>query len=129
MTMTEEEIVRHYRQAASKARDIGVLADLNTTDRKTIRAILTAAGEIVPKTPGRRQGTRKKEAEEVSTGSNDQIDWNDTCGRVKQIMDAVPKDIDAAVRRQAGRLCLSILAESIAAALGVEQRGLERNDG
>ena len=28
MTMTNEEIVRHYRQAADKAADIKVLADL-----------------------------------------------------------------------------------------------------
>lgn len=48
MTMTNEEIVRHYREAADKAADIQVLADLNVTSKNEIIAILEAAGETLP---------------------------------------------------------------------------------
>ena len=48
MTMTNEEIVRHYRQAADKSAEIRVLADLNVTDRNEIIAILEDAGEVLP---------------------------------------------------------------------------------
>lgn len=48
MTMTNEEIVRHYREADDKAADIQILADLNVTKRKEIIAILENAGETIP---------------------------------------------------------------------------------
>lgn len=47
MDMTNEEIVRHYRQAKVKEDDIQVLADLNVTTRDSIISILTEAGEEV----------------------------------------------------------------------------------
>ena len=55
MTMTNEEIVRHYRQAADKAADIKVLADLNTTGKDEIIRTLENAGE---KIPGKSRGSR-----------------------------------------------------------------------
>ena len=55
MTMTNEEIVRHYRQAADKAADIKVLADLNTTSKNEIIGILEDAGEALP---GKRRAGR-----------------------------------------------------------------------
>ncbi len=55
MTMTNEEIVRHYRQADDKAADIKVLADLNVTGKDEIIGILEAAGE---KIPGRSRGSK-----------------------------------------------------------------------
>lgn len=48
MTMTNEEIVRHYREAADKAADIRVLADLNVTSKNEIIGILEDAGEALP---------------------------------------------------------------------------------
>lgn len=44
MQMSAEEIVRHYQQAKNKSADIGVLADLNSTDKASIRAVLADAG-------------------------------------------------------------------------------------
>ena len=55
MTMTNEEIVRHYRQASDKAADIKVLADLNATSRNEIIAVLEDAGE---KIPGKSRGSK-----------------------------------------------------------------------
>ena len=55
MTMTNEEIVRHYRQASDKAADIKVLADLNATSKNEVIAILEDAGE---KIPGKSRGSK-----------------------------------------------------------------------
>ena len=56
MQMTDDEIVRHYREARNKAKDIPVLADLNDCKPKEIREILIRAGELpqpvaLPKKP------------------------------------------------------------------------------
>ena len=48
MNMSNEEIVRHYRQAKDRDDDITVLADLNGTDRDTICTVLVDAGETLP---------------------------------------------------------------------------------
>lgn len=48
MTMTNEEIVREYRQAAHPAQQIGILADLNECKKKNIVEILREAGCKLP---------------------------------------------------------------------------------
>lgn len=57
MTMSPEEICRHYTQAANKAKDIQVLADLNATDKASIRAVLIDGGLLPPDKT--RRGKRK----------------------------------------------------------------------
>lgn len=59
MPMSNEEIVRYYRQAADKAEVIQILADLNVTSRDRILDILAEAGEPV-KRPQRRTQTYKR---------------------------------------------------------------------
>lgn len=51
MTMTNAEIVADYRQAKNKRSQIGILADLNSTDAGTIKDILREAGEPLPRSP------------------------------------------------------------------------------
>ena len=53
MQMTAEEICRHYTQASNKSKDIQVLADLNVTDKPSIRAILIDGGVLPPDPPKR----------------------------------------------------------------------------
>ena len=53
MQMTAEEICRHYTQASNKSKDIQVLADLNATDKPSIRAILIDGGVLPPDPPKR----------------------------------------------------------------------------
>lgn len=48
MTMTNEEIVRDYRQAKDPAQAIQILADLNCAGRKDIVRILQSGGAQVP---------------------------------------------------------------------------------
>lgn len=60
MNMTNEEIVRDYRAAKSKLKQVGILADLNGCDNKTIVNILIEEGESVP---GQFLPKRKKSVE------------------------------------------------------------------
>ena len=48
MDMTAEEICRHYRMAKDKKGDIKVLADLNATNKDSIKAVLVAGGLLEP---------------------------------------------------------------------------------
>jgi len=54
MTMTNEEIVRDYRQAKSPSKHIQLLADLNQCDKGSIIKILTEAGVKLPGNMGPR---------------------------------------------------------------------------
>lgn len=60
MVMTNEEIIRDYRQAKSKFIQLGVLADLNQVDRKVIAQILADAGEELP---GNYKGRPRKDGQ------------------------------------------------------------------
>ena len=69
MTMTAEEIVRHWRQAKKQdANELKVLADLNSTDRDTIRKVLEGAGEPVPRRQSRLRGDELRKAIEELYG-------------------------------------------------------------
>lgn len=52
MQMTNDEIVREYREAANKRAQIRILAQLNACPVETITDILTGAGEDIPKKTG-----------------------------------------------------------------------------
>lgn len=53
MYMTSEEIVRDYRQARDKSKQIKILADRNVVTQSEIRAILAEAGVEGVKAPQR----------------------------------------------------------------------------
>ncbi len=59
MEMINEEICRHYTQAADKKKDISILADLNTTNEAAIRAVLKKGGVLEEK-PDKRQESGKR---------------------------------------------------------------------
>ena len=59
MTMTNEEIIRDYREAKAPMKQIGILADMNCCTRKEIVAILVDAGLEVPKLYQKRPKTEK----------------------------------------------------------------------
>lgn len=66
MTMTEEEILRDYRQAKTKQKQIGILAELNACDKAEIKRILTEAGEQLPGNMGKKPRERTAAAEQRS---------------------------------------------------------------
>ena len=61
MMMSEEEILKSYDEAQNKSQQIGILADLNVTDKKEIREILKNNGREVPY--GRKVAQTKEGAE------------------------------------------------------------------
>lgn len=69
LPMTNDEICAMYRDAADKGKQIGILADLNCTDKDVIREILIDNGMM--KKPGRPSTgpkPRKPEVKQVCTG-------------------------------------------------------------
>lgn len=66
MDMTAEEIVRHYQQAKNKSADIKILAELNTTDTASIRAILIDAGVLAPDKDAKKPITPPKSNSELA---------------------------------------------------------------
>lgn len=132
MQMTAEEICRHYTQASNKSKDIQVLADLNATDKPSIRAILIDGGVLPPDPPkrGRKpradkpaeappaaptKRPRKPAAEAASAQAAATAPPPDASvyGRVEAILDAVPPGASERVRVQAHDLTMSLLTDYI----------------
>lgn len=67
MQMTEEEIVRRYKQADNKRDSIQILAELNACPKQTIRDILEANGLGVPKVGNRYTAQAKALKEKMAT--------------------------------------------------------------
>lgn len=65
MQMTVEEIIKNYMQAKDKAKQIGILADLNGCDKEKIRSILRTRGVELPT-----KGRPKKEQDIIKTDSS-----------------------------------------------------------
>ena len=86
MTMSPEEICRHYTQAANQKKDIQVLADLNGTDSASIRAVLIDGGLLPPDKTGRKRKqppeSRAELAEAVNAALDDGLDDKDAAERV-----------------------------------------------
>lgn len=64
MELPEREICAEYRQAKNKTAEIGILAELNATDKKTICEVLTRNGEKLPGNFGPRKTAKPGPAEE-----------------------------------------------------------------
>jgi hypothetical protein len=98
--MTNEEIVREYRQAAHPAQQIGILADLNECKKKAIVEILREAGcklpgyydKKPPKAPTGPQpveGPDEAPAEDVQPDASVEVPEIEDDGYVK-VTDALP---------------------------------------
>ena len=128
MVMTNEEIIRHYRQAKDKNKDVEVLADLNLTSQDTIREILIEAGAM------RRSFTRKPKDETVEkeaqtskaqekkpakTHSKHEI--NDGCYiSIESIISNIPTGASVSIRKCAYTLCMTIFTDYLKAKLRVD---------
>lgn len=103
MNMTNEEIVREYRQAKSRMKQIGILADENGCDSRTIVNILIEEGESVPGNflPKRKKHTEgpspvelepKKESFELTTQPEPAIDRLTVAGLIEALK-TMPQDV------------------------------------
>lgn len=57
MQMSNEEIVKSYKEAKNKAKQLGILAELNACDKQKIKEILTGSGMDYRRLP---RGEKKK---------------------------------------------------------------------
>lgn len=120
MQMTDDEIVRHYREARNKAKDIPVLADLNDCKPKEIREILIKAGEL-PQPVAPPKKPEPPQDEELLSPSP--LDASGVYSRVEQILDAIPGDGDELIREKAFSLCLALLTDDLLGRLGLKEGG------
>ena len=116
MQMTDDEIVRHYRDARNKAKDITVLADLNDCKPKEIREILIRAGELpqpvaLPKKP--------ETPQDEGLFPPSPMDASGVYSRVEQILDAIPGDASDRSRGFAFDLCLALFVDDMKKRLGI----------
>lgn len=80
MQMTNEEIVREYNAAASKSKQIKILADLNCVTSGEIKAILAQAGVDGVKMPERTRQRKPVQTPETGPGprrsmSRSKLSW------------------------------------------------------
>ena len=137
MQMTDDEIVRHYREARNKAKDITVLADLNTCKPKEIREILIKAGELPqPVAPPKKPELPQDEgllppspqgecSRRGQRGRPGPLDNSGVYSRVEQILEAIPGDGDELIREKAFSLCLALLTDDLLGRLGLKEGGAE----
>ena len=141
MQMTAEEICRHYTQASNKSKDIQVLADLNATDKPSIRAILIDGGVLPPDPPKRgRKPRADKPAEPPLTASPKEpklkgivcpnavgdsgtpgvvVEGLNSYERVDKILGTLPDRASRKIRTRAYNLVMSMLADAIGERLGL----------
>lgn len=120
MQMTDDEIVRHYREARNKAKDIPVLADLNDCKPKEIREILIKAGELPqPAAPPK----KPEPPQDEGLLPPSPLDASGVYSRVEQILDAIPGDGDELIREKAFSLCLALLTDDLLGRLGLKEGG------
>lgn len=118
MMMTREEMVRHYAQAANKAKDIKVLADLNCVTPGEIRAALAQAGVEAPK----RTRTKKPAAGPAPTPAPVQEPaLPPVYGQAEAILAALPEGASHAVRRRAGELLADLFRDYLLERLGLNK--------
>ena len=135
MQMTDDEIVRHYREARNKAKDIPILADLNDCKPKEIREILIKAGELPqPVAPPKKPELPQDEgllppspqgecSRRGQRGRSGPPDASGVYSRVEQILDAIPGDGDELIREKAFSLCLALLTDDLLGRLGLKEGG------
>lgn len=101
MTMTPEEIVRDYKQAAKPMNQIKILAELNGCSNSEIAKILIEAGESVPgifMNRGKKKGIQPEEPEpekesfELKTENPPLVRTEITVGALIAALESVPAD-------------------------------------
>lgn len=106
MQMTEKEIIRSYKQALNKRKQIGVLADLNACPREDIVNILSAAG--VYNKPGKKPA-KKEDIPKVKRTVVKAV----KSGGVSAMPEDAKKEMDENIRRQLEEIKTSVSEEDV----------------
>ena len=126
MTMTNEEIVRDYNQAANKSKQIKVLAELNCVSPGEIRAVLAQAGVAGVEAPKR--GTRRKTEAPGAGMARPQGSEGTAQGpaasepriydRIETILAALPEGASDYIKAMARNLVAAMFRENLEQRLG-----------
>jgi len=108
MEMTNEEICRHYTQAADRRKDISILADLNGTNTAAICAVLKKGGvlEEKPKKAKAPSDTSVPAHEEAISAEI----WIDCMAKLVKL---IPCDANNEIKERTINLCTALLKEYI----------------
>ena len=113
MTMTNEEIVRDYNQAANKSKQIKVLAELNCVSPGEIKAVLAQAGVAGVEAP-KRLSQRKTEAPPPTTPSGEPEIYD----RIETILSALPEGASDCIKAIVRELVVALFREDLEQRLG-----------
>ena len=120
MTMTPEEIVRHYSQAKNKAKDIKVLADLNSVTPGEIRAVLAEAGVEGVSAPKRPVSIAKPAA--VPEQAPVSIPAPSVYDLIESVLTSMSAPyVSGQVRRSAADMLSALLADYLEERLGLKE--------
>ena len=114
MTMTNEEIVRDYNQAANKSKQIKVLAELNCVSPGEIRAVLAQAGVAGVKMPERIRPRKSAPEAAASPVTPDRTVYD----RIESILNSLPDDSTDYTIERAEELVLGLLKDYVWQRLG-----------
>lgn len=73
MQMSENEIVRNYRESKNKREQVTILADLNRCDKEEIIAILLKNGVDQRELPRKRKSKKSPEEEKKTQSATDTV--------------------------------------------------------
>lgn len=122
MQMTNEEIVRDYKAAANKQKQVRILADLNQTSPSEILTVLAEAGVAGVKKPEKIMPRKKPAAVAPAPEPAPVVPAQDIYGRIETILDAVPEDATEYMRNNAVNLVVSMFTDYVEKRLGKEAR-------
>lgn len=123
MTMTHEEIIRDYKQASNKQKQVRILADLNCVSPSEILTISAENGVEGVKMPSRIM-PRKQPVQAPASPSHTgvQAGGDTVYGRIETILGAVPEDATQYMRSNAVNLVVSMFTDYVEKRLGKETR-------
>lgn len=124
MQMTSEEIVRDYKSAANKSKQIRILADLNAVSPGEIRAVLAEAGVEGVDAPKR---IRQRKAESPAPAPEPErqeapvaaaLPLESVYYRIEGILASIPEDASLYVRKTALELMTALFREYLERRIG-----------
>ena len=83
--MTNEEIIRDYKQAAAPMKQIGILADLNQCSRQDIVKILREAGCELPKLYDKKKVEKAVAEPELAVENPNSLDLREVMNDILEV--------------------------------------------
>lgn len=122
MQMIDSEIVRSYKEAKDKAKQITILADLNTCTEEQIKMVLKAAGIDGRSWAGRQNGTKNRRPKKETAPVPAAMDWRQ---HLKEIRTYIRLQEEKKKQLQEQMACIDNEIQEILAAMTAEEAANE----